>query len=122
MRIGRRLIALSLNVLLLHLAWTGSPGACAPAMTHGHDAAAMSAMRMPTGPAVGEPMNGDHGDCSGDMLGGDCASMAGCATASLIALSPVAALVPILQDPPRALNALHAPRALSAPLPPPPRA
>lgn len=123
MHLGRRLIALSLNLLLLHLAWTGSRGACAPAMARSHDAAAMGSIHGAIGPAQREPMEcGSQRDCSSDMLTGDCASMSGCATATLFAASPIATLAPLAPDPPRALNALHAAVGAFPPLPPPPRA
>ena len=123
MHLGRRLIGLSLNLLLLHLAWTGSRGECLPARAHERHPAAMGSMPEANGPAQREPMeSGRHRDCSGDMLTGDCASMAGCANATLFAASPIATVAPLAPDLPRALSALHAAVGAFPPLPPPPRA
>ena len=118
----RRRIALSLNLLLLHLVWTGTPGGCTPGTAMPHHSATMGAMYGALGPAIGEPMGDEHGSCSGDMLGGGCACMVGCATTSLLASPPLPITATQRTHSPRVLTAFRAPRALPAPLPPPPRA
>ena len=123
MHLGRRLIAFSLNLLLLHLAWTGSRGECSPGNARQHQTAAMGSMQSANVPAPHEPMDrGSHRDCSGDMLSGDCASMSGCATATLFAAIPSSGLIPMPPDMPRALIPPLTAVGAFAPLPPPPRA
>jgi hypothetical protein len=127
MRLGRRLLALSLNVLLLHLAWTGSLSECAPVKDHAPGAAsmAMNAMHGSDAPVSSERRVGAEAarhDCAGHMLGSGCGFMTGCATVGLATARAPSALAragsgPVLSGVPAAL-----PLAAPQPLPPPPRA
>jgi hypothetical protein len=125
MRLSRRLLALSLNVLLLHLAWTGSRGECAPAGGHSHDAAAMASMHEAAGAtdgaAIAESGSEQH-DCSGEMLGASCGEMVGCATVALVGAAPAAAFIGSASAPAIAGDVTGAALAAPRPLPPPPRA
>jgi len=123
MRLGRRLLALSLNLLLLQASWTGSRGACAPVVEPGQESHAM-AMAMPASApsAVSELTDAaDHG-CTGEMVGADCGLMAGCAVTSLMgaatfpptAVTPTAAII--------AFARTSISTAAPQPEPPPPRA
>jgi hypothetical protein len=122
MHLGRRLIGLSLNVLLI-LSWTGRGAECAPSDHHAHGAhgQGMAAMH---GPASGSPISivstphAMHPDCSGEMVGAGCGLMDGCATASLA--TPLSTLVARHVGSQRVLSGAVASLPLAAPQPPPP--
>jgi hypothetical protein len=125
MHLSRRLLALSLNVLLLHLAWTGSRGECAPAGGRSHDAAAMASMHeaaaVADGATIAESGSEQH-DCSGEMLGATCGDMVGCATVALVGAAPAPAFTAVAASPVIAGDVTGAALAAPQPLPPPPRA
>jgi hypothetical protein len=125
MRLGRRILAFSLNVLLLQLAWAGSRGECASAgsdRSHRASAAMRAMHEMPAGgPAIADPST-SHGGCQGEMLGASCGFMAACSSANPLKAGAIAAFTPGASAPPSARDVTLAPLAAPQPLPPPPRA
>jgi hypothetical protein len=123
MRLGRRLLALSLNLLLLQASWTGSRGVCASVAEPAHESHAMAMPAAAPAPSAASELTdaADHG-CTGEMLGADCGLMAGCAVTSLMG----AAAFPATSVTSTAAIVAFARTSISTaapqPEPPPPRA
>jgi hypothetical protein len=126
MRLGRRLLALSLNVLLIQLAWVGSRGECASAEAdplHRGPAqmAAMHAMPAAAASSIAD-RSASHAGCEGEMLGASCGLMAACSSASMLNAGAIAAFTPAAAAPRHARDVTRVSLAAPQPLPPPPRA
>lgn len=127
MRFGRRVVALSLNVLIIQLAWTGSRGECASAGDPSHGTHSMAMGAMGTGEnsgatTIGEVPDATHHGCPANMPGAECVLMTGCATPSLIAVQTRLGFQRVGSDALHASGMSFVPLPAPQPLPPPPRA
>lgn len=126
----RRIAAVLVNVLLLHLLWVGSAGACGMMRADGMPSpAAHAAGAHAIAPHAGDCVNAvsapsataPAAPCTHGHMAGSCTMMAQCAPASLQGTARVVASSPLRGEAPRALLAgEHAAPALR-PTPPPPR-